>query len=45
MKNLKNNELREIEGGISGWVIIGVSALITLVAGLLDGITSKVKCS
>lgn len=45
---LTTDELSMITGGASGWVyglIAGVGALITFVAGLIDGYINPLKCN
>lgn len=44
MKKLKDDELKSINGGISAWVIAGIGALITFIAGVIDGIARPEKC-
>ncbi|MCI8467714.1 MAG: hypothetical protein HFI08_05990 [Bacilli bacterium] len=44
--NLKKEELIEIYGGGgSGLLVLGIIALITLVAGIIDGFTRPLKCN
>ena len=44
MKKLKDEELKEINGGISGLAIVGISLLVTFIAGVIDGIARPEKC-
>lgn len=44
MKKLKIEELKNIKGGVSGWLIAGISAAIVFIAGILDGIARPKKC-
>ena len=44
MKILKDEELKNINGGISGWVIAGIALLVTFVSGIIDGIARPEKC-
>ena len=44
MKRIKDEDLKDINGGVSGWVIAGVGMLITFIAGILDGIARPAKC-
>ncbi len=44
MRNLKENELKEIRGGFSIIAVIGISALITFLAGFLEGYVHPKKC-
>ena len=44
MKKLNDLELKNIEGGISGWAIAGISIAVAFIAGILDGITRPLKC-
>ncbi len=45
MKKLKDEELVKINGGFSGWVVAGISILVTFVAGIIDGIARPRKCN
>ncbi|MCI8575680.1 MAG: hypothetical protein HFI09_04340 [Bacilli bacterium] len=43
---LKNEELLEIYGGGgSGLFILGIMALVILIAGIIDGFTRPLKCN
>ena len=44
MKRLKDEELMQINGGISAWVVAGIGLAITFIAGVLDGIARPEKC-
>ena len=45
MKEINNQELECITGGnISLWTIIGVSALVVFVVGIIDGIVNPRAC-
>ena len=44
MKKLNDNELSGINGGVSGWVIVGIGLVVTFVAGVIDGIARPKKC-
>ena len=44
MTKLTNNELSNINGGSAGWVVAGIIAGITFLAGILDGISRPFKC-
>lgn len=44
MEKLTEKELREVEGGISLWVGIGIGALAVFLAGLLDGAVHPKTC-
>ena len=44
MKKLKDEELKEVHGGISGWAIAGISLIVTFLAGVIDGIARPEKC-
>ena len=44
MRKIKDEELKDINGGISGWVVAGVTLLVTFVAGIIDGIARPEKC-
>lgn len=45
MKRIEESELKEINGGISGWGFVGICAIGTLVIGILNGIVHPAKCS
>lgn len=44
MKKLNDNELSKINGGVSGWVVVGIGLVVTFVAGVIDGIARPKKC-
>lgn len=45
MKNLTNKELMQIKGGsAAGWIVAGIIAGITFLAGVFDGFTRPYKC-
>ena len=44
MKKIKDEEFKNIKGGMSGWAIAGISMLVTFVAGVLDGIARPNNC-
>lgn len=44
MKYLNNEELMNINGGISLGLLSLIGATITFIIGLLDGITRPLKC-
>ena len=45
MKNLDENKLENIKGGISGWGVLGIGALVAFLSGLLDGIARPSRCN
>lgn len=45
MKEIKENELKEINGGISGWGFAGIIAVGALLIGVLNGIVHPQKCN
>lgn len=45
MTKIKEEELKRINGGISGWAVIGICALVTFLAGVVDGIARPLKCN
>ncbi len=45
MINLKEDELKKINGGGVGWGIVGIGALLTFLAGLIDGYARPFKCN
>ncbi len=44
MKEVKDSELKEINGGFSGWALAGIGLLVTFVAGVIDGIARPRGC-
>ena len=44
MKKLQDEDLKNINGGMSAWAIAGISVLVTFFAGIIDGIARPVKC-
>ena len=44
MRKLKDEELKNVNGGISGWAIAGISLIVTFVAGIIDGIARPEGC-
>lgn len=45
MKTLKNEELKEIKGGIGFWGIAGIISAAIFVVGFFDGIARPLKCN
>jgi len=45
MEKIKEKELKNIKGGISIWGILGISALVTFLSGVIDGIARPGKCN
>lgn len=45
MKKLDENKLANIKGGISGWGVLGIGALVAFLSGLLDGIARPSRCN
>ena len=45
MKMIEESELKKINGGITGWGIVGISALGALLIGVLNGIVHPAKCN
>ena len=45
MKNLNNQELKDIKGGFAGWIAVGIVALAIFVVGVFDGIARPLKCN
>jgi hypothetical protein len=37
-------ELDHVRGGVSGWVVVGIAAVVVFLAGVLEGITSPNPC-
>ena len=44
MNKIKDEELKKINGGMSGWAIAGISLIVTFVAGVIDGIARPRGC-
>lgn len=44
MRAVNHLELDNVKGGVSGWVVIGIAAVIVFLAGVCDGITSPNPC-
>ena len=44
MKKLNDEDLAKINGGITGWAVVGIGLVVTFVAGIIDGIARPKKC-
>ena len=44
MQEVSVVELENVKGGVSGWTMIGIAAVIVFLAGVFDGITSPNPC-
>ncbi len=44
MRVVENLELAKIKGGVSGWAMVGICAVIVFLAGVFEGITSPNPC-
>ena len=44
MRKTNDMELKEINGGFTGWTLAGIGLLVTFVAGVIDGIARPKKC-
>ncbi len=44
MQAVNNLELDNVKGGVSGWVVIGIAAIVVFLAGVFEGITSPNPC-
>lgn len=44
MKLMSDLELEQVKGGVSGWVLVGIAAVVVFLAGVLEGITSPNPC-
>ena len=45
MKTLKIEEMKNITGGgITAWGAVGIGALVTFIAGVIDGFARPFKC-
>lgn len=45
MKEIQKENLENIKGGISAWGALGIGALITFIAGIIDGIARPSRCN
>lgn len=45
MNEIKNNELKNIDGGISIWGAIGIGAAVVFAIGIIDGYFRPLKCN
>ncbi len=41
---LKKEELKQIKGGSTGWIVAGIVAGVTFLIGVFDGFTRPFKC-
>ena len=44
MQKINDAELKEINGGFSGWALAGIGLLVSFVAGVIDGIARPKGC-
>lgn len=44
MRKIEDEELKQVNGGISAWVIAGIGVVVTFVAGIIDGIARPKPC-
>lgn len=44
MQEINDKELKDINGGFSGWALAGIGLLVTFVAGVIDGIARPKGC-
>ena len=44
MKEVENKDLKNLNGGISVWAVVGIGSLITFVSGIIDGIARPFNC-
>jgi lactobin A/cerein 7B family class IIb bacteriocin len=46
MKNINNNELKEIKGGGVNWgLMAGIGAVASFLIGVIDGLINPKKCN
>lgn len=46
MQNLSFEEAKKVTGGgISGWAVIGIGALVVFISGIIDGFTRPLACN
>lgn len=44
MQKVSILELEQVKGGVSGWTMVGIAALVVFLAGVFEGITSPNPC-
>ena len=44
MIELQKEELLEIRGGFSPWILVGIGGAITFIIGVIDGFVRPLKC-
>lgn len=44
MQVVNNLELDKVKGGVAGWVVVGITAVVVFLAGVFEGITSPNPC-
>ena len=44
MREIELNELKEIKGGVSPWLFVGLAAFFTFAAGVVDGYVRPLAC-
>ena len=45
MKRVRDEDLKNINGGISVWIAAGICVAVTFIAGIIDGIARPRKCN
>lgn len=45
MSRVKEEELKEVKGGIGFWGIAGIVSAVIFIIGVVDGIARPVKCN
>ncbi len=45
MKVVKDEKLKQINGGFSAWVGVGIAAAIVFLSGVIEGITNPRRCN
>lgn len=44
MQSVNNFELDKVKGGVSGWVVVGIAAVVVFLAGVFEGLTNPDPC-
>lgn len=45
MNKLNEEELKQLNGGISTWGAIGIGVLVAFLAGVVDGVARPSRCN
>lgn len=44
MKEINEEKLKNIKGGVSPWTIIGIASLFVFISGVVDGYVRPLPC-